>query len=314
VTWNDLYWGTNGPRSRAGTNVNVDAASVVSYVSDGEWLSYSVNAAAAGVYSVSYSLSAAPPTTVPITVFLTREASCAGAQTGLFSSPAFSTGSYTTFKDSLATSTITLPAGVSLVRVCWVRASYLQFASFTITSTGSSPFEGIPAAVPGTISAGRFDVGGQGVAYNEVVVAGQPRIRANELVTGDALGLGYTTNGEWTRYSVKIATAGNYKVEYLLAGDTGPVAVAIKLVLNGDCATGAALAPYTSASFKTGSWTAAQPFAAAANAVLPAGDHRLTLCLDTIAGVNVMGVRITAAAAPTPAPTRKYCVRHNTAA
>jgi Carbohydrate binding module (family 6) len=288
--------------------VNVDAASVVSYVSDGEWLSYSVNAAAAGVYSVSYSLSAAPPTTVPITVFLTREASCAGAQTGLYSNPAFSTGSYTTFKDSLATSTITLPAGVSLLRVCWVRASYLQFASFTITSTGSSPFEGVPAAVPGTISAGRFDVGGQGVAYNEVVVAGQPRIRANELVTGDALGLGWTTNGEWTRYSVKIATAGSYKVEYLLAGDTGPVPVAIKLVLNGDCATGAALAPYTSASFKTGSWTAAQPFAAASNAVLPAGDHRLTLCLDTIAGVNVMGVRLTAAAAPTPAPTRKCCV------
>jgi Carbohydrate binding module (family 6) len=308
VTWNDLYWGTNGPRSRAGTNVNVDAASVVSYVSDGEWLSYSVNAAAAGVYSVSYSLSAAPPTTVPITVFLTKDASCAGAQTGLFSSAAFSTGSYTTFKDAVATSTITLPAGVSLLRVCWVRASYLQFASFTITSTGSTPFEGVPAAVPGTISAARFDVGGQGVAYNEVVVAGQPRVRASELVSGGSDGLGWTANGEWTRYSVRVASAGSYKVEYLLAGDPpGPVPVALKLVLDGDCATGAALAPYTSAGFKTGSWTAAQPFAAASAAVLPAGDHRIALCLDTIAGVNVMGVRLTAAAAATAAPTREYC-------
>jgi hypothetical protein len=207
----------NGPQNRAGTTVNVDAAMVVSYIADGEWLTYSVSSAAA-VYEVSYSLSAAPPSPVKVGMFLTKEASCAGVQTGLFSSAAFSTGSYTAFQSAAASSTLALPAGTSVLRLCVLSASYLQLASVTLTPAVSRPFEGTPAALPGVVTATRFDTGGQGVAYNEVVVSGQPRVRTGELVSGDSVAVGYLATGEWLRYSVQVAAAGNYLLEYLLAG------------------------------------------------------------------------------------------------
>jgi hypothetical protein len=101
---------------------------------NGEWLSYSVNAASAGVYAVSYSLCGAPPSPVPLDIFLTTEATCAGTQFGAYTA-AFNTGSYTAFK-TFAASSITLPAGNSVLRVCMVTASYLIFGSFSVTLQG----------------------------------------------------------------------------------------------------------------------------------------------------------------------------------
>jgi hypothetical protein len=90
---------------------------------------------------------------------------------------------------------------------------------------------------------------------------------------------------------------------YARTGDPpSPVSISLKVVLNGDCASGPVLNSYSNAQFATGSWTVPTAFAAGTVA-LPAGDSRLTLCMGTVGWLNVMGLRFTAV---TAAPTREF--------
>jgi len=119
--------------------------------------------------------------------------------------------------------------------------------------TGSSPFSGTPAAVPGTIAASDFDLGGDGVAYHDTTKGndgGAYRQTDVDLQasTDDGYNVGWVAAGEWLNYTVSVASAGSYAVTFRVASPgTGGT---FHLELNGVNVTGSLAVP------NTGDWQA----------------------------------------------------------
>ncbi len=87
-----------------------------------------------------------------------------------------------------------------------------------------SPYGGTRWAIPGTIQAENFDNGGEGVAYHDNEVANQGGYyRTDEGVDlgngGTGYNIGWTNNGEWTKYSVTVSAAGNYTLKASVSSD-----------------------------------------------------------------------------------------------
>jgi hypothetical protein len=86
------------------------------------------------------------------------------------------------------------------------------------------PFAGSAAAVPGTAQAANYDTGGQGVAYNVNSVNGTANNYRPDGVdlesctdTGCGYDLGWTSPGQWFRYTVDVAKTGTYTVSFRVA-------------------------------------------------------------------------------------------------
>jgi len=82
-----------------------------------------------------------------------------------------------------------------------------------------APYSGAPFAIPGTIELEHYDVGGNGYAYfdDSKGNTGGADFRTDEDVdiedcsdTGKGYNLGWTTAGEWTEYTVDVASSGTY--------------------------------------------------------------------------------------------------------
>src|SRR5579863_472950 len=85
-------------------------------------------------------------------------------------------------------------------------------------ATGA-PYGGTAAAVPGTVQAENYDTGGQGVAYNVTSTNGSANSYRSDVVdleattdTGGGYDLGWTTGGQWFKYTINASTAGAYTV------------------------------------------------------------------------------------------------------
>ncbi|MET9122027.1 discoidin domain-containing protein [Streptomyces sp. NPDC004528] len=142
------------------------------------------------------------------------------------------------------------------------------------------PYGGTPAAVPGTVQAEDYDTGGQGVAYNVTSVNGNANsYRAdgvdldNASDTGGGYNLGWTSGGQWFRYTVDVARAGTYTLGLRVAAPSAVTGALHLSDASGADLTGAVDLP------ATGDW---QSWATATtHVVLPAGRQTLTLHQDT---------------------------------
>jgi hypothetical protein len=143
----------------------------------------------------------------------------------------------------------------------------------------STPFGGTAAAIPGLIEAENFDDGGEGVAYHDTTAAnlgGQYRQTGVDIeVTADVGGgysLGYIAPGEWLKYTVSVATTGNYTLEVRVAspGAGGTFHVEV----DGVNATGPLAVP------NTGGWQIWRSVVVA-GIPLTAGPHVLRVVIDT---------------------------------
>jgi hypothetical protein len=123
--------------------------------------------------------------------------------------------------------------------------------------TGSSegPYGGTPAAVPGVVQAENYDTGGQGVAYNATSTNGTGNSYRSDGIdlettsdSGGGYDLGWTSSGQWFRYTVNAASAGTYTVSFRVAA---PSAVTDALHLSN--ASGANLSGNVSIP-ATGGW------------------------------------------------------------
>lgn len=101
-------------------------------------------------------------------------------------------------------------------------SGYSSEASATPLATAEGPYGGTPAAIPGTIYAVNYDLGGQGVGYDVTSVNGTANSYRSDGVdietctdtTTNGYDLGWTSAGQWFRYTVDVATAGTYNVAF----------------------------------------------------------------------------------------------------
>jgi hypothetical protein len=165
-----------------------------------------------------------------------------------------------------------------------VQANHTISAAFQ-AQISEGPYGGTPAAIPGTVQAENYDTGGQGLAYNVSSINGTGNSYRSDGVdletTSDAGGgydLGWTTGGQWFKYTVNVATAGTYTVSFRIAG---PAAVTDAFHLansSGANLSGSVNLPATG-GWQT--WTTVT-----ASVTLPAGQQVLTLDEDN-AGWNI---------------------------
>lgn len=137
-----------------------------------------------------------------------------------------------------------------LFRVC--RAICLSVSLVLLVSANishaSTPYpDGItPIAIPGTIEAENYDLGGEGDAYHDTTTgnAGPAAHRTDdvdhEVCTEGGYNIGWTVAGEWLKYTVNVASNGSYTITARVASEpagggfhievddvdvTGPIAV-----------------------------------------------------------------------------------------
>ncbi|WP_433060264.1 carbohydrate-binding protein [Dactylosporangium sp. CS-033363] len=163
-----------------------------------------------------------------------------------------------------------------------------------------APFGGTPAAIPGTVQAENYDTGGQGLAYNVTSVNGTANgYRADGVDlestsdTGGGYNLGWTSNGQWFRYSVSVATAGQYTLTARVAAPSAVTGALHIANATGTSLTGPVNIP------ATGDWQAWST--ATATLTLPAGQQVLTLVQDT-GGWNLNSLQFSQGTG-TPTPT-----------
>jgi GH18 family chitinase len=94
----------------------------------------------------------------------------------------------------------------------------------TGTGTQQSPYGGTVRSIPGRIEAEHYDLGGQGVAYNDLSAGNSGTAFRSDLVdieastdAGGGYNVGWIQAGEWLEYTVNVTTAGAYTLELRVA-------------------------------------------------------------------------------------------------
>lgn len=92
--------------------------------------------------------------------------------------------------------------------------------SDTLDPSGRKPYLGTARVLPGILQAEDFDEGGEGLAYHDADVPNQGgQYRATAVDVGNARDVdggyyvGWIGTGEWLEYTVRVARAGNYRLE-----------------------------------------------------------------------------------------------------
>ncbi|MDB5257377.1 MAG: large protein [Chitinophagaceae bacterium] len=160
-----------------------------------------------------------------------------------------------------------------------------------------SPYGGTPQTIPGVIEAEKYDLGGQGIAYNETTTANQGgSFRTTEAVDVEPFGtgydVGYIVTNEWIEYTVNV-TAGTYKIDANVAAIAAGKTFRLEL-------DGTTIATFTVPN--TGAWATFQ-LSTVNNVVLTEGQKVLRL-FATSTDFNVDKITFTAVSSnPNVAPT-----------
>ena len=172
---------------------------------------------------------------------------------------------------------------------------------FTATTSGNSwqntasdgAYAGSAAAIPGTVQAENYDTGGQGVGYNVNSVNGTANTYRSDGVdieatsdSGGGYDVGWTSHGQWLRYTVNVAAAGTYTVSFRVAA---PSAVTDALHITDSSGTDLSGAVNIAS---TGGWQSWETVTASVN--IPGGKQTLVLDEDT-GGWNINALSFAAA-------------------
>jgi beta-glucanase (GH16 family)/uncharacterized protein involved in high-affinity Fe2+ transport len=247
----------------------------IGWAAAGQWFRYTVNVATAGVYKVTFRVAAISAVTDAFHVSNSSGTNLSGS----VNVPA--TGAWQTWTN--VTASVTLPAGQQTLTINQDNAGWnINYATFA--STGG-PYGGTPAAIPGTVQAENYDLGGQGVGYNVTSVNGTANSYRSDGVdlevttdTGGGYDLGWTAGGQWFKYTVNVATAGSYTVTFRVAA---PTAVSDALHISNSAGTNLSGSVGAPATGGYQAWTNVT-----ATVTLPAGQQTLTINQDN-AGWNI---------------------------
>jgi Carbohydrate binding module (family 6) len=236
------------------------------WTSPGQWFRYTVDAASAGAYTVSFRV--ASPSGASDAFHIATPSG--DDLTGAVSVPA--TGGWQSW--ATVTDTVELAAGQQTLVVDQDSGGWnIRYLSL---STAEAPYGGTPAAVPGTVQAANYDTGGPGLAYNVASVNGTANSYRPDGVdlqtctdSGCGYDIGWTATGQWFRYTVNVASAGTYTVSLRLASPSG-VADALHIANSSGANLSGAISVPATGGWQT--WTTVT-----ASVTLPAGQQTLTI-------------------------------------
>jgi hypothetical protein len=160
---------------------------------------------------------------------------------------------------------------------------------------GQQPFRGAPITLPGQVELEDYDLGGAGLAWSDNTSGNAGNVYRSDGVdiyvsANEGHYLGAISAGEWTEYTIEVASAGDYLLEVRYA--TPKTNAAIRVGLNGVDVTGAL------ALTSTGAWQNWATTAARRIQVPTAGVQVLRITAQAN-GMNLNWVRF---AADTAAP------------
>lgn len=105
-----------------------------------------------------------------------------------------------------------------------LESSTTNGANLTVSS--QTAYNGTLQIIPGRVEVEAYDIGGQGISYNDGTVGNTGgALRTDDVdieATIDAGGgynVGWTASGEWLEYSVRVATTGSYDITLRVAAD-----------------------------------------------------------------------------------------------
>ena len=252
----------------------------VQYFNPGEWMSYTINVATSGSYTLG--------------ILAATNWAPAGQLAGQYrieiddvdytgNVNVLGTGSWDAYQWVEAPASVFLSAGQHVLKLVSVQQAY-RVEKLRVTSAGgcaSGPFGGTPAQLPGTFEAENFDCGGEGVAYHDTTPGNQSTstyrnpesVDVMDIPGGGRTVLWFNT-GEWMQYTINIAAAGSYNVAIYAASNhvpLGQTAGQYRIEIDGVNVTGNVNVP------STGSWDTYQWVDAPASVSLSAGQHVLRI-------------------------------------
>ncbi len=163
-----------------------------------------------------------------------------------------------------------------------------------------TPYQGTPQTIPGTVRAGHYDEGGDGVAFSSSTTgASDVRLEHRKTELGDmpeAVGVG-EGRALWITYEVDVAAASEYDAELFMnrCDVSAPPGVGqsaaserIRLNLASSGSAGVTLAdwPIPTTWHSGYGWRKPQKSVGTRRVHLPAGRHKLVLLCDEISVVN----------------------------
>ena len=158
------------------------------------------------------------------------------------------------------------------------RATEFGYSIFEVEAFGavsSSPYYGTPFLIPTTIQAEDYDLGGEGVAYHDLVVANEfEEYRAEDVdiqmsldVSGN-YNIGGFNTGEWLNYSIVASSTAEYDIVLRVATlQTGTLA---RLEIDGQDVSGLVSIP------NTGGWQVWEDVSIN-NVTMTEGEHTIQL-------------------------------------
>jgi len=163
-----------------------------------------------------------------------------------------------------------------------------------------SPYGGTVRTIPGKIEAEHYDLGGAGVAYNDLTAGNSGNAFRTEDVdieastdAGGGYNVGYIQAGEWLEYSVNVATAGTYTLEARVASTSA--GKTFHLELDGNNISGTITVP------NTGAWQTWQSVTVTTSS-LSAGQKILRIVMDA-GDFNINYVNFSSATTGNPPPS-----------
>lgn len=268
--YHDTTAGNTSSSSYRASDVDLYDTSVL-WLDAGEWLEYTVNV---GATASTYAIVAQVGAENAGGLF---HVEVDGVDvTGPLAVPA--TGSWAIWESAIKTG-VTLSAGTHVVRVVvdsWFDS--LHALRIVNTAVAQSPFGGTARTLPGTISAGDFDEGGEMVSYhdNTAGCSGSCGSRIADVDQWEGV-VHQTGTGEWLEYTVDVTTSGTYKIVVQAGSEAGGGTFHVEF--DGVDVTGPMTIP------NTGSWSSFQAVTKT-GVSLSAGRKVMRLVLDDGSGLG----------------------------
>lgn len=173
------------------------------------------------------------------------------------------------------------------------RATEYGYSIFEVEvygTTSSSPFYGTPFSIPVMIQAEDYDLGGEGIAYHDLVAANEfseyrtddVDVQATSDVSGD-YNVGAFNTGEWLNYSIVTNSTGEFDIVLRVATlESGALA---RLEIDGQDVSGLISVP------NTGGWQVWEDVSIN-NVTITEGEHTIRLISeDDYFNVNYLDVK-----------------------